>query len=186
MRRSIIIAFVALFCAAVRAHAVPMGTGTFMLEVQGDPTNNITCSRSTGFVNQAYDVFGTMVISKFCRLHCVVGFLSRLLDRRAQSSTSRFTSKTVPFSSSLRGKYPTTGSFSQIGPLRLPATKQVETWTSLGFFIIRASLMMLFEPTTFVRSADSRGGLNVTLPAPLMMMSVSSMSLVASVSSRPR
>ena len=46
--------------------------------------------------------------------------------------------------------------------------------------------MMLFEPTTFVLRADSSGGLNVTLPAPLMMMSVSRIIFFASFSSRPR
>src|SRR6185436_17845669 len=45
-----------------------------------------------------------------------------------------------------------TGSFSQTAPERLPATKQVETWTSAGRFIRRAKAMTFCVPTTFVRS----------------------------------
>ncbi len=78
------------------------------------------------------------------------------------------------------------GSFSQTGPERLPATKQVEMWTSAGRFIRLANAMTFCVPTTLVRSALSSGGLKVTLPALLMRTSMSSATASASSSVKPR
>ncbi len=56
----------------------------------------------------------------------------------------------------------------------MPATKQVDTWTSAGRFMRLAKAITFCVPTTFVRRALSRVGLKVTLPALLMTTSMSS------------
>lgn len=50
-----------LLCAASTAGAAPMGTGTLLVEVQGNYTDNVVCSSSTSYANQTYDVFGVPV-----------------------------------------------------------------------------------------------------------------------------
>ena len=92
----------------------------------------------------------------------------------AQSLISCSASNVIPGSSCLRGKEPTTGSFSHTGPERLPATKQVEAWIRAGRLMRLAKAITFCVPTTLVRRALSRVGLNVTLPALLMMTSMSS------------
>jgi hypothetical protein len=67
------------------------------------------------------------LFTKLRNLHRVGRFLSRLL-RKTRAIFDFFIN--VEIRSDLfifAGKYPTTGSFSQIVPLRFPATKQVET-----------------------------------------------------------
>ncbi len=79
-----------------------------------------------------------------------------------------------------------TGSFSQISPERLPATKQVLTCTSAGRRIRLAKARVLSVPVTLVLSAASSGGLKVTLPEEFRRTSISSAIRFAVVSESPR
>ena len=58
--------------------------------------------------------------------------------------------------------------------------------SSAGRRMRRANAMTFFVPSTFVRRADSSGGLNVTRPDELMSTSMSLATRSASSSDRPR
>ena len=78
------------------------------------------------------------------------------------------------------------GSFSQISPERLPATKHVLTCTSAGRFILLANAMVLSVPLTLVLRAASSGGLNVTRPEEFNKTSMSSAMAWARSAGKPR
>lgn len=61
MNRKFAALLVGLLASTSAAHAAPMGTFSFFVEVQGPPGDNQYCTRITSFANQTYDVFGVSV-----------------------------------------------------------------------------------------------------------------------------
>ena len=110
-------------------------------------------------------------LTKLSGLYRVVASCRACSLRRAQSSTSRLTSNTVPFNSSLRGNIqrPARSPRSCRCVCRRQNTSRHERPRLLHH---PRQLDDVVRSTTFVRNAVSSGGLKVTLPAPLMMTSV--------------